>query len=201
MTPYEMLNCDNINAIGDDLKKFIDIFKAGNLVKEMEKEVEKYTKLLELARLNHVQTVVHSVSYQQYLYAIPAAYKYINDSQADKRTIEYKENKECFNYLTKLLSELFDVPVSIIDFVSGGYDGYYERIDFKIRNTDTVFTFTIPNTEKLYVNNFHYAEEGKLSLGVLSGDTHYIKTSSYDVEEIKLAFKELTSQQPPAINL
>ena len=120
----------------EQLKRYIAIGKANTLVEDMEKEVEKYTKLLELAKADQVYVITHNVNYFKYLYIIPSAKKFFYEKDVDKRSKEYKENKSCFDYVIKMLNELFDISATIVNFSQGGYDGYYQRIDFKIDDNE-----------------------------------------------------------------
>lgn len=185
----------NMQENSEQLKRYIAIGKANALVEDMEKEVEKYTKLLELAKQDQVYVVMHNVNYLKYLYAIPSAKEFFYKKDADKRSKEYKENKACFDYVTKMLNELFDISATIVNFSQGGYDGYYQEIDFKIDGNEKTFTFTIPNVEKINVNNFHSAYEGKLAIGETTEYHHNIIKTSYDIEEIKSAFKEMIKEK------
>lgn len=195
MTPNETLdNWASMQENSEQLKRYIAIGKANALVEDMEKEVEKYTKLLELAKQDQVYVVTYNVNYLKYLYAIPSAKEFFYKKDADKRSKEYKENKACFDYVTKMLNELFDVSATIVNFYAGGYDGYYQQIDFKIDGNEKIFTFTIPDVEKINVNNFHYAYEGKLAIGEMTEHYHNIIKTSYDIEEIKSTFKEMTKR-------
>lgn len=196
MTPNEKLdNWISMQENYEQLKGYVAINKANTLVEDMEKEVEKYTKLLELAKVDQVYVVTHNVNYLKYLYAIPSAKEFFYKKDADKRFKEYKENKACFDYITKMLNELFDISTTIVNFSQGGYDGYYQEIDFKIDGNEKTFTFTIPNVEKINVNNFHSAYEGKLAIGEITEYYHNIIKISYDIEEIKSAFKEMIKEK------
>ena len=193
MTPNETLDSlASMQENAEQLKRYIAISKANTLVKDMEKEVEKYTKLLELAKQDQVYVVTHNVNYLKYLYAIPSAKEFFYKKDTDKCS---KENKSCFNYVTKMLNELFDVSTEIVNFSQGGYDGYYQQIEFKIDGNEKIFTFTIPNVEKINVNNFHYAFEGKLAIGETTEHCHNIIKTSYYIEEIKSAFKEMIKEK------
>lgn len=193
MTPNETLDSlASMQENAEQLKRYIAISKANTLVEDMEKEVEKYTKLLELAKQDQVYVVTHNVNYLKYLYAISSAKEFFYKKDADKCS---KENKSCFNYVTKMLNELFDVSAEIVDFSQGGYDGYYQQIEFKIDGNEKIFTFTIPNVEKINVNNFHYAFEGKLAIGETTEHCHNIIKTSYYIEEIKSAFKEMIKEK------
>ena len=196
MTPNEKLdNWASTQENAEQLKRYIAIGKANALVGDMEKEVEKYTKLLELAKQDQVYVVTHNVNYFNYLYAIPSAKEFFYKKDENECSKEYKENKACFDYVTKMLNELFDISAEIVNFSQGEYEGYYQEIDSKIDGNEKTFTFTIPNTETININNFHYAFEGKLAIGETTEHCHNIIKTSYDIEEIKSAFKEMIKEK------
>ena len=62
----------------ENLKRLMAISKANELVKEMQHEVDKYTKLLQLAKEDQVNTVTHNVNYFDLLFRIKSAKPTIN---------------------------------------------------------------------------------------------------------------------------
>ena len=151
----------------ENLKRFMEISKANELVKEMQHEVDKYTKLLQLAKEDQVYTVTHNVNYFNLLFRIKPADDYFHaPKNTDKRSKEYKDNKLMFESLEKYLEdEVFKKPVKIVDMYSGGYESYYYEIVFTVPNSDTKYTFTVPNPEVINTKNFEHAYEGKLAFG------------------------------------
>ena len=184
----------DINKIEDRqeiAKRFEAIGKANRLVLEMQHEVDKYTELLELAKEKRVYTITHNVDYFQFLFRILGAMDYFRENQ-NKRSKEYKESKFMLESLQKCLEEVvFKKPVSITNIYSGGYEGYYEEVVFTIPDCELKFSFTVPNSEKINVKNFEYANLCMLSFGYYSSPSvHYIVKSSYDVNEITEAFEK-----------
>ena len=171
-----------------------EINKAKELYEQMVNEEQKYTKLKELTFTDYVCTVKNNIDYFEYLCLIPSAEEYLAavKNNRDKRTKEFKENKATFELLQKRMCEWFNHSITIIDFCSGGYEGYYREIQFTADGGNRKFSFTIPNPKLITEKNFPYVSEGKLSFGEYLPDnfTHEIKISSYFFEEIQKAFEE-----------
>lgn len=180
-----------------NLQCLMEIGKANELVTEMQHEIDKYTKLLQLAKEDCVVTIKHNVNYHQFLFRIPSAIAYFHAApNVDKRSKEYKDNKLMFESLQKCLEdEVFKKPVKIVDMYSGGYENYYYEIVFTIPDSDTKFTFTIPNPDVINTKNFEYAFQGKLAFGYYENEhCHHIEITSYRVEDIAKAFEEFTNK-------
>lgn len=181
----------------ENLKRLMEIGKANELVTEMQREVDKYTKLLQLAKEDRVYTVKHNVNYYQFLFRIKPAFDYFHARpDTDKRSKEYEANKLMFESLEKYLEkEVFKRPVKIVDMSCGGYESYYYHIEFTIPNSDTRYTFTVPNPDAINVINFEHAYEGKLAFGYYEGTgILYIEETSYKVEDITNAFEEFINK-------
>ena len=177
----------------ENLKRLIEIGKANELVTEMQHEVDKYTKLLQLAKEDQVYTITHNVNYFQLLFRIKPAFDYFYaPKDIDKRSKEYKANKLMFKSLEKHLEEeVFKKPIKIVDMSRGGYEGYYYEIVFTISDSDTKYTFTVPNSDVINTKNFEYAFEGKLAFGYYKSEcSHYIEKTSYCIADITNAFSE-----------
>lgn len=180
-----------------NLKRLMEIGKANELVTEMQREVDKYTKLLQLAKEDRVNTVKGNVNYLDFLFRIKPAFEYFHGRPViDKRSKEYKFNKQMFESLGKYLEDkVFKKPVKIVDMYSGGYAGYYYEVVFTIPNSDTKYTFTVPNPEVINTNNFENAYEGKLAFGYYEDEyCHHIEETSYCVENITDAFEEFINK-------
>lgn len=181
----------------ENLKRLMEIGKANELVAEMQHEVDKYTKLLQLAKEDQVYTVTHNVNYFQLLFRIKPAEDYLHvPKDTDKRSKEYKGNKLMFESLEKYLGdEVFKKPIKIVDMYSGGYEGYYHQIDFTIPDSTIRYFFIVPNPEAINVKNFEYAYDGKLSFGYYTGEhSLYTEISSYCIEDITKAFEEFIKE-------
>lgn len=182
----------------ENLKRLTEIGKTNELVTEMQHEVNKYTKLLQLAKEDQVYTVKHNVNYHQFLFRIIPAFDYFHaKSDTDKRSKEYKANKLMFESLEKYLGdEVFKRPVKIVDMTRGGYESYYYDIEFTIPDSDTKYIFGVPNPDVINVVNFEYAYEGKLTFGYYKGESClYIEKTSYIVEDITKAFEEFINKE------
>ena len=182
----------------ENLKRLMAISKANELVTDMQREVDKYTKLLQLAKEDQVYTITHNVNYFNLLFRIKPAQDYFHLAKdTDKRSKEYKANKLMFESLQKYLEdEVFKKPVKIVDMYSGGYESYYYEIIFTIPDSDTKYTFTVPNPDVINTKNFEYAFEGKLAFGYYKGEgCHYIEETSYCIEDITKAFDEFTNKE------
>ena len=192
------MNYIEIMERDENLKRLMAISKANELVIEMKHEVDKYTKLLQLAKEDQVYTITHNVNYFNFLFRIKPAQDYFHaPKDTDKRSKEYKANKLMFEGLEKHLEdEVFKKPIKIVDMYSGGYERCYYEIVFTIPNSDTKYTFTVPNTDTINVKNFEFAFEGKLAFGYYEGESHhYIEKTSYCVEDITKAFEEFINNE------
>ena len=181
-----------------NLKCLMEISKANQLVTEMQHEVDKYTKLLQLAKADQVYTATHNVNYFQFLFRIKPAFDYFHiPKDTDKRSKEYKDNKRMFKSFEKYLEkEVFKKPVKIVDMYSGGYEGYYYEVVFTIPDSDTKYTFTVPDTDVINTKNFEYAYDGKLAFGYYEAEhCHHIEITSYCIEDITKAFEEFINKE------
>jgi hypothetical protein len=82
-------------------------------------------------------------------------------SEIGKKT---KKERENLSYIESQIKDTFfkdenRFKVKIHNIVSGGYEGYYWQVHFKI-NKDN-FIIQIPNRDALDITNFNYAYEGK----------------------------------------
>lgn len=182
----------------ENLRRLMVIGKANELVREMQHEVDKYTKLLQLAKEDRVYTVTHNVNYFNLLFRIKSAQDYFHaPKDTDKRSKEYKANKLMFESLEKYLEEeVFKKPVKIVDMRFGGYENYYYEIVFTIPDSDTKYTFTVPDPNVINTKNFEYAFEGKLAFGYYESEcSHYIEITSYCVEDITKAFEKFINKE------
>ena len=182
----------------EKLKRLMEISKANELVTEMQHEVDKYTKLLQLAKADQVNTVKHNVNYFNFLFRIKPAHDYLYaPKDTDKRSEEYKANKLMFKSLEKYLEdEVFKKPIKIVDVCSGGYESYYHQITFTIPDSNTKYIFSVPNPDVINVKNFEYAYQGKLAFGYYEGESClYIEETSYCVEDITKAFEEFINKE------
>ena len=182
----------------ENLKRLMEISKANELVTEMQHEVDKYTMLLQFAKEDQVRTVIRNVNYFDFLFRIKPAFDYFHaPKDIDKRSKEYKNNKLMFGSLEKYLEEeVFKKPVKIVDMCSGGYESYYYEIAFTVPDSDTKYTFTVPNPDVITVNNFEFAFQGKLAFGYYESEScHQIEMTSYCVKDITETFEEFINKE------
>jgi hypothetical protein len=188
-----------LNELKREYGYLFEINDAKNLYDEMAREEKKYSKLKEFAFSDYIATVKRSIKYYEYLYLIPSAKDYFfksQDKDTDKRTKEYKESKETFKLLESRMNEWFQQPVKIVGFFSGGYEGYYEEIQFT-SGSERKFSFTIPVANRINERNFECVYEGKLTFGEYLSDnfTHEIIKTSYMFEDILKAFKKAVEEK------
>ena len=88
-----------------EIKRFMAINDANQLVQEMQHEVDKYTKLLEFAKQDQVYVITHNVDYFQFIFRIVGAKDYFQRENFDKRSKEYKDSKAMAESLQKYLEE------------------------------------------------------------------------------------------------
>ena len=191
---------------GMEHEEFERIYKLGaaqKLVDDMTAEVEKYTKLLQLAKADQIEVVKCNTNYySEFLFLIPSAKEYLlitgGEKKFRKNSDEYKSAKYMFDLLTKKLSEdVFKAPVTIVEIVSGGYESYYHEIEFTVPDNNYLFTFTVPNPEKIHFTNFDNCFKGKLAFGYYEPDKDWvynIEYTSYRVEDITNAFSEFINK-------
>ena len=182
----------------EKLKRLTEINNANKLVAAMQYEVDKYTKLLQLAKANQVNTIINNINYFNFIFRIKSAICYFHaPKDINKRSEDYKANKLMFESLEKYLEEeVFKKPIKIVNMYSGGYENYFYQIDFIIPDSDTKYIFTVPNPEVINVNNFEHACEGKLAFGYYEGESYqHIEKTSYLVEDITKAFEEFLNDE------
>lgn len=187
-----------LNEMKAEYSYLFEINDAKTLYDEMTREEKKFSKLKELAFSDYISTVKHNLKYSEYLYLIPSAKDYFfksQDKDTDKRTKEYKESRQTFKILESRMNEWFQQPVKIVNFLSGGYEGYYEEIQFT-SGSERKFSFTIPVANRINEINFGCVYEGKLAFGEYLSDnfTHEIIKTSYMFEDILKAFKEAVEE-------
>jgi len=145
------------------------LLSADELVNDMYKEYNKYSKLLELAKKDRIETIKDTVRYMYYSeHLLEDAQKWIhmsNDENLDKRK-KYEE-KESFEYLQNILrKEVFKNPsLEIISIRFEGYERYNCSIEFKVIESDfTKFKIVIPNLSLLNEKRWDNMHGGKLAL-------------------------------------
>lgn len=180
-----------MNEYADSIK---EITNSELLVNEMQKEVDKYTKLLNLAKADRLKTIKENVDYFHYNFCLPKArewHRMINDNNAkiDKRR-RYEE-KDMYDYLVKQLKDDFfgDRDIDIVTIMTCGYESYSTGIVVKCN--DFTFGIHIPNIKSLYMGNIEFADYGMISLSLKESEHCWLQLGkSYREEDIKKIIDE-----------
>lgn len=109
----------------------------------------------------------------------------------DQQSKETKAEKESFYMIENMIREDFfngDKSAKIDRIVSGGYEGYY--YSFEINYKKIVFVIAIPVLDKINVDNFYYAHEGKIYCGIKDDCVINYICSSYKIEEVAEKIKD-----------
>jgi len=137
-----------------------EIDKANNLVYSMKYKVEEYSKLLELAKADKIETIRNSVDYVFFRSYLKGAYEYCC------KTFDENTKKECkhlFNLLQDYLRTIFDnSKIKITNIQLIGYDRYAYSIRFKIDNNK--FSLDVPIIGCVHKFNFEHTHDCKLAL-------------------------------------
>lgn len=166
------------------------LLSADELVNDMYKEYNKYSKLLELAKKDRIETIKDTVRYMYYSeHLLEDAQKWIHmrdDKNLDKRK-KYEE-KESFEYLQNILrKEIFNnSTVKIESLYFEGYEKYLCDIQFKVMESEfTTFSLVIPNISKLSEKLWNNMHGGKLVLYYGKGNNSWYNIcESYKEEDI-----------------
>lgn len=184
------INDEIINVHNLEDYSCVKIARSNELVSDLEKQLSKTKKLLELAKTDRIETIKNEVRYfKEELYL-----NYVNKYITAKRNGEkIRKNSEIFksfiiaqNYFRKMLQ---NDKIEITNFITEGYEGYKNLIEFVIENHK--FELGIPILEKCTQRNFEYINDGKLTVcyyeepSVMS-----LKCSSYDENELAEEFNK-----------
>ena len=142
------------------------ISEAKELLKKEKEEVKRHQILQELTEQNLLREIKRNVSYMwaDTIY-LDNAQKWLSmRDNCDKRR-NYDE-KNCFEILTKNVSEALDVQrVEIYRIDTCGYERYAYSIYFTISEYDYHFVLEIPVIKNLTVENREQTLHGKLMFG------------------------------------
>ena len=193
----------NLDTNTDDFDKFravnnngmFCISEAKELFKKEKEEVKRHQILQELTEQNLLREIKRNVSYMW------ADKNYLENAQkwlsmrdnCDKRR-NYNE-KDCFEILTKNISEALDVDrVEIYNIHSCGYERYAYSVYFTISEYDYNFVLEIPVIKNLTVENSRETFDGKLIFGYKeSRFSRVMIWHSYNLRDFKEAIKEITT--------
>lgn len=198
-----MIKMLNFDTNTDDFDKFravnnngtFCISEAKELLKKEKEEVKRHQILQELTEQNLLREIKRNVSYMW------ADKNYLENAQkwlsmrdnCDKRR-NYNE-KDCFEILTKNISEALDVDrVEIYRIDICGYECYAYSVYFTISEYDYNFVLEIPVIKNLTVENNREIFDGKLIFGYEeSRFSRVMIWHSYNLRDFKEAIKEITT--------
>lgn len=182
---FRTVNDNGLTAISDARKLFN---------KEI-KEVNRHKSLRELTEQNLVREIKRNVSYMwaDTIY-LENAQKWLSMRENCDKRRNYNE-KDCFEILTKNISEALDVDrVEIYRIDTCGYERYAYSIYFTISEYDYNFVLEIPVIKNLTVENREQTLDGKLMFGYdESRFSRVMLWHSYNIRDFKEAIKEITT--------
>lgn len=153
------------------------IVKSINLVREMTNKVESYTKMLELAKKDRIDTVKECVRYLKFDENLLEVLKDWLNKVNKKEITRSKscEGKSLNKYFINHLRGLFNNnSLKITDISSYGYEYFKYGIIFQVKDYDSVFELQIPIVHKLTDRNFEDAYYGNLTLLVRDPDNDWL---------------------------
>ena len=187
-----------INSINDEIiyahsfedYSCVKIARSNELINDLEKQLKKTQKLLELAKSDKIETIKDEVRYfEEILYS-----KYIDEYITVKNKGEkVRKNSEIYksfiiaqNYFREILQ---NDKIEITNFMTEGYEGYKNLIEFVIENHK--FELGIPVIEKCTQRNFEYMNDCKLTIYYceISSSWNWV-CSSYDEKELAEEFNK-----------
>lgn len=181
----------------------VTIEKSNRLINETEKKIEDLKYTLSLYKADRVRTVIDSVDYYEIVgmgnneygnYYVNKAKEWLKISKEkyDKRKKYYE--KDCFESLQNKISKhlFYNNKVEIMDISQSGWEGYCDIVTLKCN--ELVFEVFIPNFNRITINNFDLAEQGRLTIYVRDGKNSILYlVSNYDEniinEEMKKFFE------------
>lgn len=200
-----MIKMLNFDTNTDDFDKFRAVNNNGltaisgarNLFNKEIEEVNRHKALQELTEQNLVREIKRNVSYvwADKIY-LENAQKWLSmRDNCDKRR-NYNE-KDCFEILTKNISEALDVDrVDIYRIDICGYERYAYSVYFTISEYDYNFVLEIPVIKNLTVENREQTFDGKLMFGYEeSRFSRVMYWHSYNLRDFKEAIKEITTSE------
>lgn len=198
-----MIKMLNFDANTGDFDKFRAVNNNGltaisgarNLFNKEIEEVNRHKALQELTEMNLVREIKRNVSYMwaDKIY-LENAQKWLSmRDNCDKRR-NYNE-KDCFEILTKNISEALDVDrVEIYRIDICGYECYAYSVYFTISEYDYNFVLEIPVIKNLTIENSRETFDGKLIFGYEeSRFSRVMIWCSYNLRDFKEAIKEITT--------
>lgn len=174
---------------GHEAEAIENINRAVKLTEEMSEMAIKYKKLAELAYLDEINTIQHSVSYWMLEATLEKSEKWLSiiKEKYDKRR-KYEE-KGSFEVLTShIMSEITGIPIEITDISTLHYAGMSHAVRFKCVDQD--FALFIPHLAGLNKETYGYCHKGKLTLSYVKDSDHGLIARSYREEDLKEPFQK-----------
>ena len=187
-----------VNSINDEIihahnledYSCVKIARSNELVDDLEKQLKKTQKLLELAKQDRIETIKHEVQYfHEELYS-----KYVDKFiTAKSKGEKIRKNSETYknfiiaqNYFRKMLQ---NDKIEITSFTTEGYESYKNLIEFAIGNHK--FELGIPVIEKCTQRIFECMNDCKLTVYYCENPSSWNWVcSSYDEKELAEEFNK-----------
>jgi hypothetical protein len=172
----------------------VKIARSNELVTDLENQLMKTQKLLELAKQDKIKTIKNEVRYfEEELYS-NYIQTYIDAKNKGDKIRKNSETYKSFvisqNYFRKMLG---NDKLEITNFMKEGHEGYSNIIEFSIENHK--FNIKIPILEKCTVRNFTYMNECKLTIYYYERESVWdFVCSSYDEKELAEKFNEFLNK-------
>lgn len=168
----------------------VKIARSNELVNDLEKQLKKTQKLLELAKADRIETIKNEVQYFEEIVYSNYIDKYITAKSKGEKVRKNSEISKSFiiaqNYFREMLQ---NDKIEITDFMTEGYEGYKNLIEFVIGNHK--FELGIPVLEKCTQRNLEYVNDGKLTVYYCEKPSVWsMKCSSYDEKELAEEFNK-----------
>lgn len=176
----------------------LKIARSNELVDDLKKEVQKYQKLLELAKNDRINVIKNEVMYYDFDLCFKKAWEYFDAKKENKlKEKGLAQNKGEFDYLVRRIEEILGIEgIKIERFSQMGYDGYSYLIYFSYQGI--VFEFEVPNMKLFIKKYFELVHMGKMSLSYeKSGSCFYQIVASYEEDEIRDSFKKFMEVELP----
>ena len=174
---------------GHENEAIENINRAVKLTEEMSEMAIKYKKLAELAYLDEINTIQHSVSYWMLEATLEKSEKWLSmiKGKYDKR--KRYEEKGSFEVLTShIMSEITGMPIEITSISVLQYAGMSHTVKFKC--ADQEFALFIPHLVGLNKETYGYCHKGKLALSYVEDSNYSLIARSYKEEDLKMPFQK-----------
>lgn len=110
-------------------------------------------------------------------------------SQVNKKK---KSERKDLAMLEELIREDFlndDKNFKLVDIVCCGYEGYCWNVNFEFHGQE--FYISIPQMDKIHIDNFKFANDGKFCFYIEESPRHWFcKGSGYDIKHVAKCIRE-----------